>query len=427
MFNFSKGKTNWKFLFIITVIAVFAGGIMIGAFKLMGCLYWWPSSQQIQSVKNETADWQTYRNEEIGIEFKYPDNYKISISGGHSSSTHPELGKRISLMPKNKVPDINNSYIDINLVDHSYFTGLDNYISKTYKDKIILVDELTTKDIEADIYKLKDYDFFLMFFGKDNGSIIFNTSSESKDFLIKVFSTFRFIEEPYIKINFPNGGEKIKFMDPFEITWESSGVDKIKNIILIDESNEWECQKVELDIPASAGMYDFSAKTVVCDPGDKFKIKIISSDGKISDESDSYFSMVNAFETGISDSYIKNLSGFGYDVEDISEIKQIKDINNDGYSEFVVTASGAGGTCVGGTSYKILYSPGKQEYFIATKSMLGSLPPGYEKTAFCPVVGPYFWEGCGNTLKFTCFSNNLKEEKNKPIKIYLESILEKNN
>lgn len=72
----TKGKVNIKYLFIITMIAVIAGGIIIGAFKLMHCPFWWPSIQQIQSVKDETATWETYRNEEYGFTFSLPESWK---------------------------------------------------------------------------------------------------------------------------------------------------------------------------------------------------------------------------------------------------------------------------------------------------------------------------------------------------------------
>jgi hypothetical protein len=97
------------------------------------------------------------------------------------------------------------------------------------------------------------------------------------------------IKKPYIKIIFPNGGEKLEFYGMYEVKWESLGVDAI-NIILIDESRGWDCERME-NIPAGIGKHDWEPLPVVCDPGDRFKIKISSLDGKISDESDNYFSM----------------------------------------------------------------------------------------------------------------------------------------
>ena len=122
--------------------------------------------------------------------------------------------------------------------------------------------------------------------------------------------------------------------------------------------------------------------------------------------------------------YLMNIDGFGSGVEQIGEVKQIEDVNNDGYNEFMVSASGAGGTCVGGTNYEVLYSPRDSEYFAAARSLLESLPLGTEKT-FCTIINEdRYWEGCGGGyLDYVCFSNNLKEEKHAAFKEYLEEIL----
>jgi hypothetical protein len=140
----------------------------------------------------ETASWKTYRDEELKIEFKYPDNYRIDVTGGHSPLAHPELGIRISIMPKGITPDINNPYIDINLVNPAYFASLDDYISKKYENRISPIDELSIGNIVIKIYKLENADFFYTFLR--NKSSIFDISSPSKDFLVKVLSTFRFLE-----------------------------------------------------------------------------------------------------------------------------------------------------------------------------------------------------------------------------------------
>jgi hypothetical protein len=143
-------------------------------------------------LEEETANWKTYRNEELKIEFKYPDNYKIDITGGHSPLAHPELGIRISIIPKGITPDINNPYIDINLVNPAYFASLDDYIPKTYENRISPIDELSIGNIVIKIYKLENADFFYIFLR--NKGPIFDISSPSKDFLVKVLSTFRFLE-----------------------------------------------------------------------------------------------------------------------------------------------------------------------------------------------------------------------------------------
>ena len=123
--------------------------------------------------------------------------------------------------------------------------------------------------------------------------------------------------------------------------------------------------------------------------------------------------------------HLSNTNEFGYGVEWMGEFEQIEDVNNDGHEEFFLAAGGAGGTWVGGTSYKILYSPEGQEYFIAAKSFLPSPRPILNGThAFCTILKEdEVWEGCGDGyLEYVCFSNNLKEE-NAVFKGYLESTL----
>ena len=125
-------------------------------------------------------------------------------------------------------------------------------------------------------------------------------------------------------------------------------------------------------------------------------------------------------------SYLANVTGFGYGVEWITEVNEIGDVNNDGYNEFFVTASGSGGTCVGGTNYKVLYSPQKQEYFVGARSLLPSLPSMGREQTFCTIIEKgNIWEACaqGYYLDYVCFSNNLKETENTAFKVYLENVL----
>jgi len=69
----TQGKTNIKYLFVVIILAILAGGLMVGIFKMTECPCWWPSSQPQQVLPiDETADWQTYKNEEHGFEIKYP-------------------------------------------------------------------------------------------------------------------------------------------------------------------------------------------------------------------------------------------------------------------------------------------------------------------------------------------------------------------
>jgi hypothetical protein len=44
-----KGKTNVKYLFILIILAILAGGLMLGALKLMRCPYFFPAFRQNNS------------------------------------------------------------------------------------------------------------------------------------------------------------------------------------------------------------------------------------------------------------------------------------------------------------------------------------------------------------------------------------------
>ena len=48
--------------------------IIVGVLIVVGGIYWWQKSKT--NSADETADWQTYRNDEYGFEVKYP---KVSI------------------------------------------------------------------------------------------------------------------------------------------------------------------------------------------------------------------------------------------------------------------------------------------------------------------------------------------------------------
>ena len=78
MLFISQGKTNVKYLFVVIILAIFAGGLMIGISKMTECPYWWPSSQSQQALStDETANWQTYKNEKYGFETKYPKEWYV--------------------------------------------------------------------------------------------------------------------------------------------------------------------------------------------------------------------------------------------------------------------------------------------------------------------------------------------------------------
>jgi membrane protein YqaA with SNARE-associated domain len=80
----TRGKTNWKYILIVTVLAAIVGGgvlFYLGYFeKEITSLTKFPEIKKPEKLKIEEGitNWKTYRNEEYGFEIKYP---KVGILG----------------------------------------------------------------------------------------------------------------------------------------------------------------------------------------------------------------------------------------------------------------------------------------------------------------------------------------------------------
>src|SRR4030043_231250 len=74
----TQGKTNIKYLLIVVALAAIVGG------GILGYYYLWIKDLESRLaaielklpkkvIKDETANWKTYRNEELGFYFSYPE------------------------------------------------------------------------------------------------------------------------------------------------------------------------------------------------------------------------------------------------------------------------------------------------------------------------------------------------------------------
>ena len=117
IFITTKGKTNWKYILIIVILAL----IVIGE-----TLYLLKQEEKIPEiklpekvVKDETLNWKTYRNEEYGFEIKYPKEFSVS-----EKNWNPEyIAWMVSLYPTgvDTLSPFNVPSVRINIADRTTF------------------------------------------------------------------------------------------------------------------------------------------------------------------------------------------------------------------------------------------------------------------------------------------------------------------
>ena len=93
IFITTKEKTNWKYILIIVILALI---VIAETFYLLKQEEKIPEIKLPEKVvKDETADWKTYRNEEYGFEIKYPEDGILTTERRidfPSPSIHFEIG-----------------------------------------------------------------------------------------------------------------------------------------------------------------------------------------------------------------------------------------------------------------------------------------------------------------------------------------------
>ena len=73
----TQGKTNWKYILIIVILAVIVGGGILWFLQQKIPSYQLLEIKIPEKVKDETADWKTYISPEGDFTFKYPKDWEI--------------------------------------------------------------------------------------------------------------------------------------------------------------------------------------------------------------------------------------------------------------------------------------------------------------------------------------------------------------
>jgi hypothetical protein len=89
----TKGKTNWKYILIVAILALIVGGGILGYLRYfkreISSLSKFPKIKKSEKpkIEEEIANWKTYRNEEYGFEIKYPPDWKVEIVKNYFKET----------------------------------------------------------------------------------------------------------------------------------------------------------------------------------------------------------------------------------------------------------------------------------------------------------------------------------------------------
>ena len=173
--------------------------------------------EEIEDEKSETTNWKTYRNEEYGFEFDYPQNYYyveiLSYKGEPTDSflfqeeQNEESEWLIDISLKRPGFDIKNicasdgvdtSIICDKIIETIFFESIEGV-----EGREIYLNEITTKYINVDpwhkIFERKRGPIFIFTLPRENRELVFMLTdrAEKKDvamFLRQMAYSFRFID-----------------------------------------------------------------------------------------------------------------------------------------------------------------------------------------------------------------------------------------
>ena len=198
-----------KILIVGILAAVLAGGFF--------AWQWFGGTEEV--VQDETADWETYRNEQYGIEFRYPNDWILDDKEALSISLPDQTKNIIQINVSNGVsgredesmspcqPDISSVVYQVGKLRNSQqtFEGFVNFqienpergLPPTVKPKLIsmIVGGRNALKIEEAVDNC-DAEFYYIEQGSDRYTTISFIVDKNGDKLIinQMLSTFKFLE-----------------------------------------------------------------------------------------------------------------------------------------------------------------------------------------------------------------------------------------
>jgi hypothetical protein len=207
---------------IVTIIIIAIIGIIVASSILAYIYLWHPAEPQAIIASDETASWKTYRNEELGFEFKYPSSWNVISPNVHDftlsflsqngslniqnvvnveilHSTQDKIYQDLQLMDVSRIYEGKKvfkfdfqenpavaSYYYITNPERAYYCGIDAYV--IHGDYLFSLQDVIA--INTINYSGKEWEKCRSFLSSTSP-----TPRDSKPELAKVGSSFKFIQE----------------------------------------------------------------------------------------------------------------------------------------------------------------------------------------------------------------------------------------
>lgn len=147
----TKEKTNWKYIFIIAILTIIVAG---ESFLLLKQQVSVPETKLPEKItKDDTVNWNTYRDEKKGFEIKYPKDWHTYSTGGYLyiSTFDKDQYEKYYGTPENKKLGTNYASIFINysgdITPDHYANSIENVFNKRVEFGIFIIEKLEKNEI----------------------------------------------------------------------------------------------------------------------------------------------------------------------------------------------------------------------------------------------------------------------------------------
>lgn len=151
----TKEKTNWKYLLILFILgAIVATATLWLSAKLEFPSIEFPEIKKPEKIKDETANWKIYRNEEYGFELKYPPH--VNAKDWAEETPNMEL-----LVNFGNISNISDSAVSVFIEEGTSIADLETEVGREdlFNNLLIKPEDIKDEKIGLDNYPAKKIDY----------------------------------------------------------------------------------------------------------------------------------------------------------------------------------------------------------------------------------------------------------------------------